>query len=472
MVSVMKGMAQTVVESVPLPDMLRPNIGDGHKDEDASLKYTSTAPNQENVQRQNSRWKTRSSSLKTLAKHSRVEKTETKGKLFNVAALVQRSKRNQAKTLSYSMQSPGWMLICSFHATILPVVLTRVELWLTVAAHLALHLHKTFVNEEFMDSWKFSVGDMGLSITLQVFLLAFFSDQCYSRYLSYYDACCGMKGTLFNLSQLLATELDKFPGKRWVALRYLVTSCMVTYMKVYDRPGVSRHFKEEEWHRLVQSEARYLGHPIKIKGKEVVCPPLLLEEEVAVAKNHSGNDVVLFQTWAVKVVRDTFEEAGIELANSATYQTFITLVQELRSKNASISNTLGLPIPFPYFHALILLMYVNWGLLCIAFIDLDSHFSPVLLFLVIFVSVGIREVAVSLVDPFGLDEVDFPIQQYMTELRTAVGSLAFDIDWPPNLKVKHVSRKPAKSHDDIKAPEQDGHGRSASPTSSRIERCV
>ena len=53
------------------------------------------------------------------------------------------------------------------------------------------------------------------------------------------------------------------------------------------------------------------------------------------SSEHSGNLAVRFQTWVVKVVRDTFEEAGIELANSATYQRRSSRWC-IRSKNACI----------------------------------------------------------------------------------------------------------------------------------------
>ena len=70
---------------------------------------------------------------------------------------------------------------------------------------------------------------------------------------------------------------------------------------------------------------------------------------------------------------------------------------------ASRSGTV--PVPFPYFHVLNILMTLNFTLYTYGFLVFESWLTPVVLFVIIAVTVGMREVAIQLSNPFGTDEV-------------------------------------------------------------------
>ena len=55
-----------------------------------------------------------------------------------------------------------------------------------------------------------------------------------------------------------------------------------------------------------------------------------------------------------------------------------------------------MPIPFPYFHALNLLLVINYSLYTYSFLFFETVLSPLLLFLVILVTLGMREVSTAL----------------------------------------------------------------------------
>eukprot|EP00325_Prymnesiales_sp_UTEX-LB-985_P018871 CAMPEP_0174762518 /NCGR_PEP_ID=MMETSP1094-20130205/109819_1 /TAXON_ID=156173 /ORGANISM="Chrysochromulina brevifilum, Strain UTEX LB 985" /LENGTH=266 /DNA_ID=CAMNT_0015968471 /DNA_START=419 /DNA_END=1219 /DNA_ORIENTATION=- len=76
-----------------------------------------------------------------------------------------------------------------------------------------------------------------------------------------------------------------------------------------------------------------------------------------------------------------------------------------------ISNWLKQPVPFPYFHALTLLLIldlllIGYGLVVLY---LDPYLTAIIYVIVTLVFLGLREVAVAMSDPFGNDPTDFEV---------------------------------------------------------------
>ena len=78
----------------------------------------------------------------------------------------------------------------------------------------------------------------------------------------------------------------------------------------------------------------------------------------------------------------------------------------LRRAIAFINNTLAMPIPFPYFHALNLILFINYVAFSVALTAIPVHFSPVLLLVILVIFTGMREVSCALSNPFGEDDVE------------------------------------------------------------------
>jgi len=168
-------------------------------------------------------------------------------------------------------------------------------------------------------------------------------------------------------------------------------------------------------------------------GQKVSCPPLLTAEEVEKLKAYPGNSSLLLQTWSLRVMRLAMREAG---CNENVYVAAEESVLELRRNCSGIMNTLAMPVPFPYFHALNLLMWIVYTLFAFAFLDFNSYVTPVILFLIILVMTGMRETSAALSNPFGDDDVDFPVQSYIQQLRCILDGFVLSADtWPPGLPV-------------------------------------
>ena len=87
-----------------------------------------------------------------------------------------------------------------------------------------------------------------------------------------------------------------------------------------------------------------------------------------------------------------------------------------------IGNTLALPVPFPYYHILILVVDYFFA---IAFVDMNS--TLVTAFLVLMLGSRARSALWILGD----DEQDFPINAYITKLRASIAPLVIDTPWSP-----------------------------------------
>jgi len=169
-------------------------------------------------------------------------------------------------------------------------------------------------------------------------------------------------------------------------------------------------------------------------------PPLLTDEEKEILRSKKGNlPTLLLQTWALRAAREGYKRCGVE---APIYGQLQSTVLELRRCCASITNQLALPIPFPYYHALVMLMMINFALYCVAFLVLESWATPLAMFLICLVTTGVREVSCALANPFGTDEVDFPVQKYIADMRALVSALCNQIEWQPTLHELLTSGEP------------------------------
>ena len=74
---------------------------------------------------------------------------------------------------------------------------------------------------------------------------------------------------------------------------------------------------------------------------------------------------------------------------------------------------------------------INYSLYTYAFLYYDSVLTPLMLFLVIVVTLGMREVSSALSNPFGEDEVDFPIHKYIMSIRGLISGLVSEAERRP-----------------------------------------
>ena len=335
--------------------------------------------------------------------------------------------------LAYTLDKPLVTILCTFSISVLPRVLLRVELWAFTILHIIFFLLKR------EGIWVFDVGNsgglwtiplsmsaLGIPAGLMSLLLVFFNSQCFGRYMSFYGACTGMGGTVQELAQLSSAYVPAAAAvARWDACRYLLASVLIVYMKATD---IARNrppkVDPEDWERLTMSEDAWV-HGVAAALKTTAAggvgmPALLDRREEALLKKCAGRESHVLQMWALETMRAAYQAGGAEHQMWRVEETVLTC----RRHCAAIPNILDMPVPFPYYHLLCSLMFVNYFLFAITFLEMDSWLTPVALFLIIVTTTGVRELSSALANPFGDDEVDFNSSKSVHKLRSLITFLA------------------------------------------------
>ena len=100
--------------------------------------------------------------------------------------------------------------------------------------------------------------------------------------------------------------------------------------------------------------------------------------------------------------------------NLGEFGQFSKKLFRVRASFSSVASEIELQTPFLYYQMYNLLLSVNLSLTCyVTGVCTESLFAPILNFLALVVFLGIRELNVALSDPFGGDEVDFPMRLWL-----------------------------------------------------------
>ncbi len=366
--------------------------------------------------------------------------------------------------LAFSLDKPLASLF-RFRITIAPRALRRVELWAFTALHTGLFVLKQNGYDIFqpvtnsrapIEEWGLTVEFAAVAIPsgFMSLLLVFFNSQCYGRYMTLYGSTCGMMGTLQEIAEITSVMMAGYPAQRWDVSRYALASAICVYSKVIDlSQNETPKLDDEDWERLLNSEEAWLG--TAKEGVEPTMPALLDEKEHLVLRSPecTGKEFQILQMWALDAAFRVYAANGADGLSGAHgyhYGRLEDAVLRLRAHGAAITNTLDMPIPFPYYHALVAIMFINFGLYTLAFLDINSYLTPLAIFMIIFVTTAMRELSSALANPFGDDEVDFNVSAYVHKKRKLISFLALSERWrldaydwaPAEVEVQLPSHQP------------------------------
>merc|ERR1712216_643985 len=126
-----------------------------------------------------------------------------------------------------------------------------------------------------------------------------------------------------------------------------------------------------------------------------------------------GNNAVpsfLLLQWGMELIRFATPNA---IDREDMLQGLYSSFYRIRSCQSKVTQIMDLPMPFQYFHIMNMMLMLNLLLWAYALGCQDSYFAPVIYMFVQMMFQGIRELSTALSDPFGDDEVDFPVTEWM-----------------------------------------------------------
>ena len=321
--------------------------------------------------------------------------------------------------------------------------------------------------EEAADLYMLPWGSLQLLTPLMIFFVVFFISQCYNRFMVFFNMCHAIEAAVHDITMLVLMHVQESKqlttqeahDVRWDCVRYMTAAALVTYSRVTAQAEhIAPQMQLGDWSRMLMDERdwqksaedeltsdmsevedceweRLLGWPrAAAEAKEhtslmaakwktsryengypprkTACPPLLEIREVDELRKYPGGMMsIVLLTWCLQTIKESGAFAGPALG-AATAAVF-----KARAATYRIRAHLSMPVPMPYFHALTMLQNINFLLYSWALCSFGSAFSPLILFVVVVITVGMREVGTALAMPFGKDDVDFPVDRWVAQLR-------------------------------------------------------
>ena len=304
-------------------------------------------------------------------------------------AIIRTNAKKACVLPEYDANQRLLVTMMSWRGTILPLVFRVPFYWLSVGFHAALALTEAYTDLDVIPDINTTLMTLpaGL-ITLQA---VFYASQCYGRFFEMYSNCVGIGGQTMVWAGLVRLHVRDNFAVRWNAMRFILAASHMLYYRL------DGGMDEADWKT--------------IRGRR-----LLTEKETQTVLRYNGYAPFLLITWALQEVHNELREGSPETDRwrCAAYQRFERSALDLRGNCSQITNLLKQPVPWAYFHLLNVMTVLVLMLISYGFVGLASPWVSILAYMVIALMIlGINQIAISMADPFGDDEVDFKLEKFL-----------------------------------------------------------
>jgi len=293
--------------------------------------------------------------------------------------------------------------------TIIPDVLDGKEFWILFILNLTVRTLRAYdiIRPEVIHvdlPWHLT----GVTGSLMTFFVCFYNGHQFGRYNRLYDVTQDLLEIVVQLCCKLRVEISDRQLSRKIAK--LVTASVIMFF--FERSGggddgkVSRQEFSQLWHLELLDE-------FEIRALRSHC------------RNLRGDSVAAFLLlqWAMELLMSRTESPADREDFLAG---FIQQLYAVRGCQAFVVQTMELPMPFQYFHIMNFMLILNLVLWAYSLACQDSYFAPFIYVFVQMMFQGIRELSTSLSDPWGSDDVDFQVNDWLLTLYFRVHSIMED----------------------------------------------
>jgi len=287
-------------------------------------------------------------------------------------------------------------------STILPASTESTEFWFYFFVNLGLHI---VYRVGWFDPRNYDVdlpwGLTGTMSSLLTFFVVLYNSNAFGRYQQLFDVCKELFGAVLEFTSMVKGRLGSIPHQRR-ATRYMLASCYI-FLLEREGPGIT----EVEWAMLYD-----LG---LLSWVEIDALDLHASD-----KQVEGGQAFIVMHWSLEVVRDAVPEW---LQRDDMMSAFFDKAFQIRSCQALTKNLIAMRIPFQYFHIMTFMLTVNlffWGY-SLAF--MDTYWALSTFFFIQLIFIGLRELCAALANPFGTEDVDFPVNVWLDNLTWRVAEL-------------------------------------------------
>ena len=220
---------------------------------------------------------------------------------------------------------------------------------------------------------------------------------------------------------LLNTHYDD-DAMKWNAARHILAAHHLFCYLLNESDGAS-HISPKEWAKLTE---RKLMKPDEIKALDAF----------------TGFKPALPLAWALKEIQAG--PLGQRNQDHELLAEFRRLAFTFRGHCGTVANWMAQEVPFPYLHALTLLLVVNMILIGYALATMaDASAWNVVVYVLLLISfIGLKEIAVAMSNPFGDDEIDFDLEAMLKKTYNTCVSILKDRGAPSGADLTGLSGNP------------------------------
>jgi len=312
----------------------------------------------------------------------------------------------------YDPQQPILRAIFYFKNTAFSKVLMRYEFYVFIIVH-TVFVTLTTTNVVDTDGIEVPWDSVTAVQFFMTFFLTFYNKHCFARYQKLYSLCMNVvDGALLFVHELTASFVfEEVEPHRIAATKYTLSAVYIFFMGL-----TGGELSRKEW-------------------MEVVHKGLLSKNEMEVLAEYPGGKVHLPATrpvgeaqqlslitlivtnWAMQaidegLVLDCFwQERSQRIAH---YHNRLRMFNERILRSCyEVAHMVALPIPYPYYHLTNVVMGLNLMFAACVMALFRTFLTIIPYAAIVIVFMSLREVATQLADPFGQDEVDFPVAEFL-----------------------------------------------------------
>eukprot|EP00927_Polykrikos_kofoidii_P039489 TRINITY_DN33859_c0_g1_i1.p1 TRINITY_DN33859_c0_g1~~TRINITY_DN33859_c0_g1_i1.p1 ORF type:complete len:401 (-),score=50.12 TRINITY_DN33859_c0_g1_i1:15-1217(-) len=307
-------------------------------------------------------------------------------------------------TVKYDLSKGILAISLQLKSTVFANVIRRYEFYALLGFHLLVNFAIKIGYLEPAEDHVQNLNSLSrMTGTIAALYVVFYNGHVFVRFNSLYELTKSISEECLHAVAVLTREIPSKVVVRKLA-RLMIASAFVFFFEVVERSeDVSSKITTEQWREL-----RSLG---LLTQREVQ----LLDQHCKKGGCHSTPSLLLLH-WLLKCYR-------LKIRRIAEFE---KAVRSIRQSQKAVMGILELPMPFQYHQLMNQLVCFSLTLWAYTF-ALKGTYVATLIFLAIQMTIqGLLELSVSLADPFGGDDEDFPLNRWVQQLYARVSSTVED----------------------------------------------
>jgi len=309
-------------------------------------------------------------------------------------------------TIEYDTSHGIVYVATHFAGTIIPHVLRTWDFWVITLFHVLMVLGyytgflSKAVGEDFgAPHTLFSINwtDINVISAMTIYFEIFYTNHCFARYVMLYNLACRIVGLNYNLIVQLRTLMGTNGyGYSKLAVRFALVATFLNFYEVHH--GIA--MTGRQWQSLLDYGL--------LKRSE-------MDELVGLGGRQRSNILLL---WAAEVAKEGLHRSDPPPVGNAMVQVKDCVIK-MRHEHEHLLAAAALPVPFQYYHLLNSMVLFNLFLWAYAMAICESCWASLVYVGCTLIFLGCLQLADMLSDPFGDDEVDFPVDAWLEHLLKA-----------------------------------------------------